>query len=203
MGTVANIAQLPVILQLEALMLPNPLHPSVVHFPLVFGVLLPIVAAVAYWLTRRAPSGRGPWITMAVLSLALVVSAWAALQTGRAQEETVESVVAGATIHDHEELAEGFLLGSGLTALIVLIGLAPGRVGRGARALAVVASFAVPVLAIRVGDSGGKLVYEHGAASAYVQTGPGAASGPTETDHGDRREAGEEREAGEQEHHGP
>lgn len=184
-------------------MMPNPLHPSVVHFPLVFGVLLPVVAVVAFWLTRRSPSGRGPWITLAVVSIAMVISAWAALQTGRAQEETVESVVAEGTIHDHEELAEGFLLGSGLTALIVLVGLAPGRVGRGARAVAVVASFAIPVLAVRVGDSGGKLVYEHGAASAYVQPGPEATSGSMGADHQNGRDEDEARESSEREHHGP
>ena len=184
-------------------MLPNPLHPSVVHFPLVFGVLLPVVAVVAFWLSRRAPSRRGPWLSLSVVALALVISAWAALQTGGDQEETVESVVAGSVIHDHEELAEGFLLGSGLVALAILVGLAPGRIGQGARTLAVIASFAIPVLAIRVGGSGGELVYEHGAASAYVQAGSGAASGSTGAGQQEGREEGEEHEGGEREHHGP
>jgi uncharacterized membrane protein len=199
---VANIAHLSLILQLEAPM-PNPLHPSVVHFPIVFGVLLPVAAVAAFWLTRRAPAARGPWLTMAAVSLALVISGWVALRTGRAQEETVESVVAEATIHDHEELGEGLLLGSGLTALIVLVGLAPGRLGRGARALAVVASFTVPVLAFRVGHSGGQLVYEHGAASAYVQAGPGAASGSAEHGQEDGHSQREEHESREGEHRGP
>lgn len=183
--------------------MPNPLHPSVVHFPVVFGVLLPVVAVVAYWVTRRAPAARGPWLTLAAVSLALVISSWVALRTGRAQEETVESVVAEATIHTHEERGEGLLLGAGLTALIVLVGLAPGRVGKGARAVAVAASFAIPVLAYRVGHSGGQLVYEHGAASAYVQVGPGAAPGSSELGEQNERSRREEHESSEGEHRGP
>ena len=34
-------------------MLPDPLHPAVIHFPIVLMVLLPLVAAWALWTIRR------------------------------------------------------------------------------------------------------------------------------------------------------
>lgn len=148
--------------------MPNPLHPAVVHFPLVLAVLLPFVAAVALLLSRRASAGRGPWLAVAAMAVLLSVSAWVAVETGQQQEETAERVVPEGAIHQHEEAAEGLLLGSVLVAGLILAGLAPGRVGAGARYIAVPAALVVLALAFRVGDSGGSLVYTHGAAAAYV-----------------------------------
>jgi uncharacterized membrane protein len=62
-------------------MLPDPLHPAVVHFPMVFVVLLPIFAAVALWLIHRGRDARRSWALPLLLSVALALSAYMALQT--------------------------------------------------------------------------------------------------------------------------
>lgn len=148
--------------------MPNPLHPAVVHFPLVLAVLFPFVAAVALWAYRRPEVGRAAWIGLAAMALLLAGSAWFSIETGQRQEETVESVVAESVINGHEEAAEGFLVASIVLTAVILLGLAPGRAGTWARYLTVPGGVLVLALAFRVGGSGGALVYEHGAASAYV-----------------------------------
>jgi len=42
-------------------MLPNPLHPAVVHFPIVLALLLPIFAIGALWTIRRGARPRRAW----------------------------------------------------------------------------------------------------------------------------------------------
>jgi uncharacterized membrane protein len=153
--------------------MPHPLHPAVVHFPLVLAVLLPFVAVVGLLVSRRASAGRGPWLAVAAMAVILSLSAWVSVETGQQQEDAVERVVPEGTIHQHEEAAEGLLLGSVLVAGLILVGLSPGRVGRGARYISVPAALVVLALAFRVGDSGGSLVYTHGAAAAYVDNGGG------------------------------
>lgn len=91
-------------------MLPNPLHPAVVHFPMVLVVLLPIFAAGALWVIRRGSHARRSWAIPLLLSAALAGSAYLALQTGGAEEERVEAVVSEAALHEHEEAAGGDLV---------------------------------------------------------------------------------------------
>ncbi len=162
-------------------MLPEPLHPAVVHFPLVLAFLLPISALVALWTIRRGAATRRAWAVPVAFALALSASAWLALETGQSEEDRVESVVSENAIHGHEEAAERFLLFSGVTGLLVIVGLAGGTVGTAARLLATVGSFALTLAAVQVGAAGGELVYRHGAASAYVQA-PGSA--PVLGEHG-------------------
>lgn len=40
------------LLDRDEIMLPNPLHPSIVHFPVVLAFLLPLFAAGALWAIR-------------------------------------------------------------------------------------------------------------------------------------------------------
>ena len=89
-------------------MLPQPLHPAVVHFPIVFVVLLPIVAIAALVIIRRGGSVKSSWLPVVALSAALAATSWVAVQTGEQEEDTVEQVVAGSAIHEHEERAELF-----------------------------------------------------------------------------------------------
>ena len=64
---------------------------------------------------------------------------------------------------------------------IVLAGLAPGVLGKGARYAAVPAALVVLALAFPVGKSGGELVYTHGAAAAFVPGSGAAGDGPSQT----------------------
>jgi uncharacterized membrane protein len=149
-------------------MLPNPLHPAIVHFPVVLAFLLPFFAFGAAWAIRRGARPRRAWSIPLALAVALAASAWAAVETGEAQDERVERVVAEQPLSAHEEMAETFLAGSAGLAVIAAAGLFGGLAGRVARATAVVGSLALVAGAALVGHSGGELVYRYGAASAYA-----------------------------------
>lgn len=177
--------------------MPNPLHPAVVHFPLVLAVFFPFVAAGVLLLMRRSRSGRGAWAGVALMAVLLSVSVWASIQTGEAQEDVVEPVVGEQVLHEHEEAAEGLLLGSLLLGAVTLVGLVPGRPGQAGRWVTVPAGLVVLALAVGVGDSGGELVYGHGAAAAYAED-PGSAVDPGRAT-GERGE--EERERHERDEH--
>jgi hypothetical protein len=162
-------------------MLPVPLHPAVVHFPIVLAVLLPISAVVAVWAIRRGAAPLRAWAVPAALAVALTGSAWVALETGESEEDRVEAFVPEAAIHEHEEAAERFLLFSGVVALVAGLGLVPGAVGAGARLVASGGTLVVVIAAVQVGAAGGELVYEYGAAQAYT-----APAGTPAVDHGAR-----------------
>jgi uncharacterized membrane protein len=145
-----------------------PLHPLVVHFPIVLTVLLPISAAVALWAVRKGATPRKAWAVPLAFSAALALSAWVATQTGEAQEDRVERVVARGALHGHEESAERFLVLSGVLLVVTAGGIARGMVGRAARYVSVAGALGLVAAAAQVGHSGGALVYRHGAASAYT-----------------------------------
>jgi uncharacterized membrane protein len=149
-------------------MLPEPLHPAVVHFPIVLAVLLPIFAAGGLWAIRRGVAPIRAWALPTALAAALAASAWVALETGEAQEDRVERVVAERVLHQHEEAAERFLVLAGIVLLMAGAGLVHGRIGSAARYAATVGTLVLLVSGYQVGDAGGRLVYEHGAASAYA-----------------------------------
>lgn len=158
-------------------MIPNPLHPAVVHFPIVFMFLVPIVAGAALWAIRRGARPMLAWAAPAAVAAALAASAWVAVETGEQQEERVESVVSERVIDTHADAAETFLALSAGALVIFAAGFIRGRVGAVARGAATVAAVALVAVGARVGHSGGELVYRHGAASAYVAGADGRAIG--------------------------
>jgi hypothetical protein len=153
---------------MELVMLPNPLHPAIVHFPVVLAFLLPIFAAGTLWTIRRGARPRRAWSVPLALAGALMLSAWAAAQTGEAQEDRVERVVADQPLDTHEEAADAFIAATAVVLLVMVVGLAPGLVGDSARVIGTVGAVALIGGAAWVGHSGGQLVYQHGAASAYT-----------------------------------
>lgn len=158
-------------------MIPDPLHPAVVHFPIVLAVLLPIFALGALWAIRRGAKPTRPWAIAVALAVALTASAWVALETGEAEEERVEGVVEEAVLHEHEEAGERFLVLSGLVLVVAGAGLAGGTLGSAARLLATAGSLGVLVAGFAVGKAGGELVYRHGAAQPYVTAAASSAAG--------------------------
>jgi len=149
-----------------------PLHPLVVHFPIVLAMLLPISIAVALWIIRKGATPRRVWSVPLAFAVALAVSAWVATQTGESQEDRVERVVARGALHGHEEAAERFVALSGVLVLVTAAGLARGTVGRAARFISAAGALGLIAAGVQVGHSGGTLVYREGAANAY--TGPNA-----------------------------
>ena len=149
-------------------MLPSPLHPAVVHFPVVIGFLLPLIVGGTLWAIHRGAHTRRAWSIPVLATLMLAASTWIAVETGEEQEDRVERVVAKQPLANHSELAETFLAVSAGLAVIAAAGLVGGVGGRAARIVTAAGSLAVAVGATVVGHSGGQLVYRFGAAAAYV-----------------------------------
>lgn len=156
--------------------IPDPLHPAIVHFPVALATLIPLLAVAAAWTIRSGRMPRTLWVGMAAVQILLFASAWAALETGEDQEDTVERVVAERYIEEHEEGAERFLWVAGGATAVMLLGLLGGRAGEIGRWVACAASLGVLAAVVPVGHSGGALVYEHGAASAYTESAESAGS---------------------------
>ena len=139
--------------------LPSPLHPAVVHFPIVLMILLPIVALGALWAIRRGAAAMRAWAIPVALAAGLTLSAWAAVETGEGQGEQVEDTLGEQAVESHEEAAERFLLLSGAVLVVSAAGLLRGTVGRTARVVGTVAALGLVAAGYPVGHSGGRLVY--------------------------------------------
>lgn len=151
-----------------------PIHPKVVHLPIAFAMLMPLLAGglflswVRQWLPRRAW-----WVAVGVQAMT-VLSGFASLLTGERDEEVAERVLSEALIHAHEEAGQGFVA---VTIAVFLCALFAGWVEREklARTLAgltLVGSLVALALGARAGYMGGQLVYEHGGAAAFGQAAP-------------------------------
>jgi uncharacterized membrane protein len=152
-------------------MLPDPLHPAIVHFPIVLSLLLPLVALSAILVIRRRASPRPVWSVVVVVATLLAASSWLAVQTGESDEELVEEAVAEQPVERHEEDGERLLILSGLLAVVILTGLVTGRYGVFFRYAGLAAAVLVAASGIATGRSGGALIYEHNAARVYSQGG--------------------------------
>ena len=146
-----------------------PIHPMVVHFPIVLAVLLPIVGLFALWIGSATRRMGLAWFAFVGVSLMLMVSTYIAVETGEGDEEKVEKVVDNTFIETHAERAEIFIKLAAAMLVLSLVGFGPRRIGSIARGIAIVASFGIAAAAIGVGHSGGSLVFEHGAANAHIK----------------------------------
>lgn len=145
-------------------------HPKVVHLPMALAVLMPLVSGglLAAWWCGMLP--RRTWMIAIALQLALVGSGVVALRSGEGEEERVERVVAEHLIEAHEEAAEAFVWGAGAILFLHVLAavLRRDETARAAAAVATVGTLLVLALGYRTGEAGGRLVYQHGAASAYT-----------------------------------
>ena len=160
-------------------------HPKLVHLPLGLALVMPFLAAGILLARRACLLPPGSWLVAILLQAVLVAGAYGAMRAGHHEEERVEDIVGEHWIHEHEEAAESFLWGAGIVLAVMAAGLVlpEGTVSTVALVGAAVGTLVVTGLAIRTGQSGGELVYKHGAASAYVS--PGAVPS-AEVDDSDR-----------------
>lgn len=170
-------------------MLPSPLHPALVHFPIALMVLLPMVALAGLVAIHRGFPARRSWAVVVAFQGLLVLSALVALKTGEQEEERVEKVVAESLIGEHEEAAEAFLWAAALVLAVAAAGLLGGTAGSLGWLVGGAGTLVVLALGVQLGSTGGDLVYRHGAALAYVS--PASASAQTALGAG---EAGEKEE---------
>ena len=136
-----------------------PLHPAIVHFPIVLAALSPFVLG---WLVYRAWRGtatRRAWALAVGLQVALVGSGLLALRTGEADEDRAEATVAESVIEAHEEKATTFVIGAGAVLGLVVIGFALPRASRVLAPAGLVATLAIGGLGLLTGRAGGEIVY--------------------------------------------
>jgi hypothetical protein len=134
------------------------------------AVLLPVFAIGALIVVQRGGRPLRAWGVAAAMFAALSLSSWASMETGEDQEEQVEAVVPDSALESHEDAADQFLTLSMAVLGIAAVGLLKGRIGTGARVLATIGSLGLVFAGYQVGHSGGALVYQYGAGSAYTNS---------------------------------
>lgn len=153
-----------------------PFHPMLVHFPIVFSILIPGLAVAAWHFSRSRPELRRKlWVGVAAGQLLFFVSALASSRTGEGDEERVEEAVPHEALHEHEEAGERVVWISGVgVGLAVLPAVVAPAVSAPAFVIWSVLGAGMTALA---GKAGGELVYVHGAAQVHV---PGTQAGSAE-----------------------
>ena len=142
-------------------MLPDPLHPAVVHFPIVLMLIAPLVTAYVLWRLRGAESRTKTWFIVPVLLAAVAVSGFVAQQSGEQGEEVAEEFVEHDVIERHEEQGKQFVWFALATVVVAAAAFASGSVGWSLRMLTLVMTIVGAILVTRTGHSGGTMVYDH------------------------------------------
>jgi uncharacterized membrane protein len=162
-------------------LMPDPLHPAIVHFPIVL-ILLGAGAAIvaAIWRGGHLPRFAALLLAFGALGAWLAVesgeSGGGLLEKGTPQMETL--------VDEHETWAKRTLAITLLAAAAAGVSALAGRWPRSARSVAVVAAFASAAAAYAVyetGHRGGSLVYRHAAGVELAAPGPAAANGSAVT----------------------
>ena len=145
----------------EIFSLPNPLHPAVVHFPIVLLLLGAFVALVMAFV----PRGRWPGLSAACFLLG-AAGAVVAVQTGEEDGESAHKLWGGKSVlKHHEDWAEATQVAAIAAAVLSLGVLFTQRWPFAARSLAIATAVAGLVSAwcvIETGHYGGQLVYRYG-----------------------------------------
>lgn len=155
-------------------MIPDPLHPAVVHFPIVLLLLGAPLAVVSLFLRKW----HLPVLTAAVLALGgagAVVAAW----TGEEAAELAGELSGSGekTLDAHEEWGERTRNAGLVAAVLAIVSAALGRnpvAGRALGAAAAIAAVAAAFSVAQAGHYGGEVVYKHGVG---VNTAAGASLG--------------------------
>ncbi|MCX6877704.1 MAG: hypothetical protein NTW21_28420 [Verrucomicrobia bacterium] len=142
--------------------LPNPLHPAIVHFPIVLILIGALVAVVAMVLRRW----HLPWLA-AVLLITGAAGAFAAARTGSQQAEMVGEISESAEtlLDQHEEWGERTRTIAVAAAILALVSASLARFPKVARSLSVATALVAGAAAYAVAETGhlgGRLVYKHG-----------------------------------------
>jgi len=153
-----------------------PIHPMVVHFPIVLALLSPVVIGGAlYLVAKKGSDATRTWLVVVVYQAALFVSALVTMRLGEGDEERVEKVVAESFIENHEEWAEIFTWSIGATLALAAVTLFVKKPAW-LKTMPLLAAVLTLAPMAGTGHSGGELVYKHGAASAYVSASKGGSA---------------------------
>jgi len=144
-----------------------PLHPIVVHFPIVLGALLPFLAILLWWAIKKWEWTPKAWSLVSAVALVYCLFAVTAVYLGEEDEEKVEKVISEEVIEAHEEAGELIPWIAG-TLFLVSLGGFTVRYSKQAKIALIALSLVGVAPLINAGHTGGELVYEHGAAVAHL-----------------------------------
>ncbi len=148
--------------------MPVPLHPIVVHFPIVLGLAVPLLALIALIRIGAGAKPRAAWTPVLVVVLLTLVFGIFATRSGESEEERVEEFVPHDAMELHEGNGKRFMPLIMITTVLTLAGFAGRRVGGAARGVTLVVALLMAAQLFWAAKTGGALVYEHGAANAYT-----------------------------------
>ncbi len=145
-------------------------HPRLIHLPIALAILMPLVAGGVTFAYLRGWFDRRVWVIVFLLQCTLVGSGLVAMYSGDSEKERVERVVEERYIDFHEEAAELFIWASAIVLALMAIPLAlrEGELSNALIIFSCLGSVVVLGLGYRAGEAGGRLVYQHGAASVHV-----------------------------------
>ncbi len=145
-----------------------PLHPQIVHLPLALAILLPLLALACAWAIRRGYFTPATWWLVAALQVVGTGTSYLALETGEGDERAAKSVAGKGPVEAHEERAEMFVAGGvAATALALMAVFVQPGLRAQLQLVTVVLMLGNAFLGVRTGESGGELVYVHGAAQGH------------------------------------
>jgi uncharacterized membrane protein len=158
--------------------LPNPLHPAIVHLPIVLTFLGTLFALVSI-ITRRLWL---PLYTAIVLVLAALGAKFATF-AGESQESLFSTLTSERKnlVHEHATWGDNAFIALIVAAVLSLIALGLHRFGTSRRLFAILTALAALVssfFVLRTAQLGGHLVFQHGIG---VQNGPTAETSPSAT----------------------
>ncbi len=146
-----------------------PLHPAIVHLPVVLTFILPVLILIFAWAIRAGKMSKELWLVLVGFQILVTATGYISLETGEDDEEKVSAVVGKKIIHEHEDSAEVFV-GTTVIALaagIVVWFLQPAFQDK-ARFLVALISLLPVFFAWRTANKGGEIVYKHGGGSAHA-----------------------------------
>lgn len=144
-------------------MIPDPLHPAVVHLPIALAVLLPLFTIAALLAIWRGAKPRSSWGVVVALQLLLCIGAWAAEETGERDEDFFKTGAVHEVLKDHQDLASIFIATAWGALALAVLGLMGNKVGKICRSIYLLASVGLLILGGIVGHRGGQLIYPDGA----------------------------------------
>ena len=168
--------------------IPNPLHPAIVHFPIVLILIGTLVAVIALIL-RRGPL---PWVAAGLLSLGSL-GALAAAWSGEEDAEMAGEIStrAESLLDEHEEWGETTRNVAMVAAVLAVVAAALSRFPRAALVLSiltVVFSLFASYCVAQTGHYGGQLVYKKGVGintAAGIDAGGEGATAVKKENHGE------------------
>jgi uncharacterized membrane protein len=159
--------------------IPDPLHPAVVHFPIVLIVLGTLLSVLTI-LTRR---GALPQFAAVILILAAGAAQLAVMTGGDQADDVIQRMPdAKALIRVHAEWGERTRLVAVIAACSAVVALGFYRFVRARRVFALITTVIAAgacYCAFEAAEHGGAMVYHHGVGVRVAPNAPGAAAGST------------------------